>query len=385
MVTNKIKVAWLGSGFIGRPASGTAQTARKAIMCLNNDHYDEVEVTLIVKSQKEYEDAEADSELARCKIILLDYRKRKIFASSRQYYRFSWVNRKTKIFDVIHFSVPRVYPFFYCFPARNFVATFHAGGDVTVPADKFVLSRYIYNLIIKLQWKKFTAIIGDSEFAVKEIASAYNIPIDKISRVFLGSDNYWKFNTAVFEKVSREITVVGRWQKYKNLHTAVNAISELNQTLDYPYDVKLVGKSNQLGKNLVQESINTFTRGKLTIINYLPDTELAKLYRETSIVIHPSINEGFGLPAFEAFGEGSVIIVHRGTPASELLENFPGVIVEDLSDIQGVKRALSRVGQPIKIDVVQRRKYLRDIGATWSEMAKNYLEIYKKVLLNQKK
>lgn len=375
-----IKIAWFGAGFVGRSASGTAQTARKAIVNLSKFYGVDIEITILLKSYKDFEIASKDSDLVNCKLEILDNKNRKFLSSSRQFYKYCWSNRKNKIFDILHFSVPRVYPFFDLFPASKFVATFHAGGDVTIPQDKFILSRWIYNWIVKLQWSRFNQIIADSNFGVMEISNAYSIPIDRISKVYLGADSYWPLNLEEHVKKPNEVTIVGRWQKYKNVHTAINAIAEFNIDLLVPLNVQLIGKSNQLGHNLVKQAISSFSVGELRTVDYLSDTQLAELYRETTIVIHPSINEGFGLPAFEAFGEGAVLIIHAGTPASELLSDFSGVIIENLTATSGVKKALDRALKSFEIDIVSRRKYLFDIGATWQDMAKNYLETYRKLL-----
>ena len=372
---NRIKVAWFGSSFIGRSASGTAQTARKSVVLLSKNFSNQVHLILLLKNKFELELAKSDPDLANCDLILLDNKQRKFLGSSRQYYRFAWNNRKLKQFDMVHFSVPRVYPFFYLFPANKFVATFHAGGDITVPQDKFVLSRHIYNLIMRLQWKKLNSIIADSNFAVSEINAAYKIPISKISKIYLGADNFWIDSGNIVKKETNKIAVVGRWQKYKNVHTVLDVISELNSVNEAEIKIVLVGKSDQLGSNLVNSSVNKFF-GKIELFNYLPDQDLVSLYREAKIVIHPSINEGFGLPAFEAFGEGSIIIIHKNTPAAELLGGFEGVITENLTTKEGVKSAILNADKHYEIDIDKRREYLRRIGATWLNMANSYLNVY---------
>lgn len=374
-----MKVVWLGSGFINRPASGTAQTARKAIVNLSNN-YQDVEITVLVKSEHEFRVALIDPDLSKCKILLMDSRKRKFLSSSRQFYRFCWENRNKELFDIIHFSVPRVYPLFNFFPAKKFVATFHAGGDVTVPADKFVLSRHIYNIIIKIQWKKFDAIIGDSNFAVGEISQAYKIPVDKILKVFLGADNLWGLSELNPTDKLRNIVIVGRWQKYKNVHTALMAVLNLNKKLKTPFKVILVGHSNKLGHSLVQNVVDEYKGKNIQIINYLSDQKLADLYRESAIVIHPSINEGFGLPAFEAFGEGANLIVHNTTPAAELLTQFRGVIAENLEKVEEVEKALINVLPINAASIPERRAFINSIGATWKSLAANYYSIYIKLL-----
>jgi hypothetical protein len=47
---NRIKVDWFGSSFIGRSASGTAQTARKSVVLLSKNFSNQVHVILLLKT-----------------------------------------------------------------------------------------------------------------------------------------------------------------------------------------------------------------------------------------------------------------------------------------------------------------------------------------------
>ena len=156
----KIKVAWFASGFVGRHASGTAQTAKKIISNLINNHSNEVQVILLAKNADEVQLLQTEKLFLDAEIILLPRVYGKKFRSARQFYKFCILGRKIHI-DILHYSVARVYPFFWLFPAKKFVCTFHAGGDVTAPRDYFALSREVYNFIIKKQWRKFASIIAD--------------------------------------------------------------------------------------------------------------------------------------------------------------------------------------------------------------------------------
>jgi glycosyltransferase involved in cell wall biosynthesis len=375
----KIRVAIYGSSFLGRKASGTAQTAYKLVIYMLKNHSHEVEITLLLRNENELMQALSDTTLSGCKFDVLDSINRSFLKSSRQFYRYAFKHRKSIKFDVLHFSVPRVYPFFYFFPSETFTATFHAGGDVTSPADKFVFSRHVYNLIIKLQWKRFNAIVSDSKFATNEITQAYSIPKKCITKIYLGADNFWEMSNSNLEKNTKLILVIGRWQRYKNVHTALDAISEINLADNTDFEVVLIGKSSQLGKQLIEKSIANFY-GKLHVIDYCTEQEMKELYNLAQIVIHPSLNEGFGLPAFEAFGEGNVLIAHQGTPADELLGEFKGVVIENLINKTGVIKSLNSIKTELIIDEKERRDYLRSIGATWSQMTINYVILFKSIL-----
>ena len=221
----KIRVAWFASGFVGRNASGTAQVAKKTITNLILNYSNEVQIVFLAKTKSEIVLIQNEKLYSGVEIILMPKVYGEKFRSSRQFYKFCIFKRKFDI-DILHYSVPRVYPFFWLFPAKKIVCTFHAAGDVTIPGDFFSLSKNIYNYIIMKQWKKFDAIIAVSEFAANEISTAYGVSLKSISTIYNGADNLWGKFEENLDKNLNSVVVVGRWQTFKNLHTIISAFKK---------------------------------------------------------------------------------------------------------------------------------------------------------------
>jgi len=375
----KIKVAWFASGFVGRHASGTAQTAKKIISNLINNHSSEVQIILFAKNADEIKLLKTEKLFSDVEIILLPKVYGKKFRSARQFYKFCIFGRKLGI-DILHYSVPRVYPFFWLFPAKKIICTFHAGGDITAPRDYFVLSREIYNYIIKKQWKKFAAVVADSKFAADEIELAYHIPIEFIKIIYLGSDNLWG---EIYDEIEKElncVVIVGRWQRYKNLHTVINAFKKFEIPNNKNLRLKVIGKSGLKNNKLILDALEGFPKNQIELIEYLSDSDLALEYRRASVVFHPSINEGFGLPAFEAFGEGARVIAHTGTPANQILDSQEGVLFDNLLDETKVLESYRKILTLNFGNVTQRRLFIESINATWASSTKKYVELYQNIL-----
>jgi glycosyltransferase involved in cell wall biosynthesis len=377
--SKKIKVAWFASGFIGRNASGTAQVAKKTISNLILNHAHEVQIVLIAKTKSEVELIQNEKLYSDSEVILLPKVYGNKFRSSRQFYKFCILKRKFGI-DILHYSVPRVYPFFYIFPAKKIICTFHAGGDVTALGDKIVLSRKIYNYIIKKQWRKFAAIVAVSEFGANEISVAYNIPLKFISTVNNGANNLWGNVDENIDKDLDCVLVIGRWQTYKNLRTVISSFKKYEIPNNKNLKLKVIGKSGLKDNKLILDALEGFPKSQIELIEYLSDLDLAREYRKASVVFHPSINEGFGLPAFEAFGEGARVIAHIGTPANQILNSQEGVIFDDLLDETKVMESYRKILTQNFGDVIQRRLFIQSINATWELSTKKYVEIYRKVL-----
>jgi glycosyltransferase involved in cell wall biosynthesis len=375
----KIKVAWFASGFIGRNASGTAQVAKKTILNLILNHANEIQIVLIAKTKSEVELIQNEKLYSDLEVILLPRVYGNKFRSSRQFYKFCMLKRKFGI-DILHYSVPRVYPFFYMFPAKKIICTFHAGGDVTTPGDKIILSRKIYNYIINKQWKKFAAIVAVSEFGANEISTAYNIPLKFISIVNNGADNLWGKIDENIDKDLDSVLVIGRWQIYKNLHTVISSFKKYEIPNNKNLKLKVIGKSGLKDNKLILDALEGFPKSQIELIEYLSDSDLAREYRKASIVFHPSINEGFGLPAFEAFGEGARVIAHIGTPANQILNSQEGVLFDNLLDEKKVIDSYRKMLTLNFGNVIQRRLFIESINATWVSSTKKYVELYRHVL-----
>jgi len=374
----RTRIGWFASGFVGRPASGTSYVARKTVTYLLAEHQNLFEVILFTKNKFESDAVKNDPSLFAATVIQLPEVRSKFMQGSIQFYKFC---RTEKIVvDILHFSAPRVYPFFWRFPAKKFICTFHAAGDVTVKPDKFVVSRHIYNFIIKQQWKHFDAIIALSEFARNEIILNYGVAKPAVRIIPPGADSFINFDTRPVEYLaskSKIVTIMGRWQTFKNVGKAAQHIQELNENSAEKFHLVLVGRSNVMGRNHVAKIIADFDNTYFTPIEYLEPEELNWLFENSKLVVIPSLNEGFGLPSFEAFAGGARILVHRGTPASTILSKEAGVYSCDMNNASEIQESVNRIihnAEEPKIS--DRLEVLSNLDITWKGYGSRIAELY---------
>jgi glycosyltransferase involved in cell wall biosynthesis len=112
---------------------------------------------------------------------------------------------------------------------------------------------------------------------------------------------------------------------------------------------------------------------------WLPDPEVAALVRNAMVLVHPALEEGFGMVPLEAMAVGTPVIAARVSAVPEVVGDA-AVLAEDPTDPQAWAAAVAEVAGS-----VERRRALRAAGTrrvegfSWSQTANRMLEIYSEV------
>jgi glycosyltransferase involved in cell wall biosynthesis len=336
-------------------------------------------LTLFCNNNDQYSYLKNNPAFSNANIIVFPNVRGKWLRSSRQFFKYALGLKHIKV-DILHFSVPRFYPFFWLFPATKFVCTFHAGGDITAHKEKFILSREIYNLTAKIFYRKLDLVIAVSEHGKNEISQVYGIPKSLISVMHPGTDDIWKI-APVTEKLHniagrKLIVVIGRWQEYKNVQMVSNALVKASSSeLDNYYFV-FVGKKISANAKLIESDLSKLDKKLYETIDYLDEQAYAKIISEADLVIVPSLNEGFSHPVFDAFSLGTRVMMHKPSPAAEILDGRKGVFASDLSSSHHLITKITSAIEEQGGNKVDNQEFLKSIEATWSDITKNYVRNY---------
>lgn len=214
------------------------------------------------------------------------------------------------------------------------------------------------------------AIITDSECSKRDIVRTYGIPVEKVSVIYLG------YNKSVFnttppaaderQKVLNKIGVTkpyilhhGTIQPRKNLERLIAAYRlMLARTPDADFDLVLPGRlgwdyqrileaaKNESAKdaaanghrsgNRSSENRSSDGRGRVLFPGTLSDEDLSIVIKGASLVVIPSLYEGFCLPMVESMACGTPTVVSGTSCLPEVSGNalayFDPVAVESIAD-----------------------------------------------------
>ncbi len=209
----------------------------------------------------------------------------------------------------------------------------------------------------------------------KDIARAFKIETSKISVVHNGID------TKVFRPLPevernpfRVMVTASADAPLKGLNYLLEAVAALIP--EYPeLELLVLGKLKEDGAT--KKLIARLKIGKhLRFVSGIKTEAIVKLYAEASLVVVPSIYEGFGLPAAEAMACGLPVISTDGGALPEVVGNC-GIIVPT-RNAKAIASAIKELlGDTDKQDQLGRRARARIVELfSWKIAARNMVELY---------
>lgn len=190
---------------------------------------------------------------------------------------------------------------------------YYEGLHVIKPLVKKILYPLKIKQIHKMYWnsiKKFRKIICDSKHTQYALRNFFPEVSNCEIRTYYAPAKYmnnFESNSIFDDEVSlygKYILLIGanRWEK--NGFRALKAIEGLfDKNFLSTYKVITVGNIPQKIKRKLQH------KDKYIMFDYVEASKLETLYKHCDIFFYPSLNEGFGLPPFEAMKYGKTCIV----------------------------------------------------------------------------
>jgi glycosyltransferase involved in cell wall biosynthesis len=167
---------------------------------------------------------------------------------------------------------------------------------------------------------------------------------------------------------------VGAVTTRKNLITVVRAVSEPG-SIDVP--LLLIGGDGH-GASAVDAEIAALDgRGRAVRTGYLPDRDVAALVRGAAALVHPALDEGFGMVPLEAMAVGTPVVAARVGSVPEVVREA-GILVERPTEPSAWGAALGEVfASGRRRDELSAAGRSRAAAFSWERTAHTMLELYR--------
>lgn len=245
-------------------------------------------------------------------------------------------------------------------------------------------SQDLYKLV---HWTEYSVrhaakIITISEFSKRAIIDTYHIPDSSVVVAYpalpdsVSVDAMDKRTDSSLPLPSRYILSVGTLQPRKNFVRLIEAVSALE---DKEISLVIVGKKGWLYDDILASPQTFGIRERVHFLDYVPDSELPRLYKGAACFALPSLYEGFGLPVLEAMSHGVPVVVSSTSSLPEIAGDA-GIYVdpEDVSSIaKGLSQALSESGKIRQSRVTLGKSRVKEF--TWDAAAEKVMAVLTQV------
>jgi glycosyltransferase involved in cell wall biosynthesis len=231
-----------------------------------------------------------------------------------------------------------------------------------------------YPVLAREHARRADGIIVNSEYTRRQVSDRLEVDAGKITVCTPGNPG-WPIRPEPL--TAGPILFVGTLEPRKNLHRLVEAYALLlDRRPDIP-DLVLAGALEVPTHDLFSGPVSLAKAvDRVRLTGYVTDEERQRLYREASMLVLPSLDEGFGIPALEAMTIGVPVVASNRGALPEVLGSA-GIMVEP-DDAPALASAIERV-----LDDAGLRRRMVEQGLTraaqfsWAKSAERLYDAYR--------
>ncbi|MBS3926348.1 MAG: glycosyltransferase family 4 protein [Nitrosarchaeum sp.] len=112
---------------------------------------------------------------------------------------------------------------------------------------------------------------------------------------------------------------VGRLIFYKNIDVIIDAFDIVTKKI--PSSKLVIAGDGPMRDQLVKKINKLNLQNNISLVGNVTDEQKFKLIKESTVLLNPSLIEGFGIVVLEGFAAGRPVIVSDSKPLSELVNN----------------------------------------------------------------
>lgn len=294
--------------------------------------------------------------------------------------------------DIVH------YPFFDLF-ASSLTVQKKISTVVTIhDVIPLVYSKH-YPVGIKGSWNNFlqkralkniSAIITDSQVSKKDIVKYLGVAEKKVQVVPLAPASHFQRikDSKILDEVKNKYHLPEEFALYTgNVNWNKNLLNLTEAALRAGIDLVLIGKSFEEKENLDHPEMRSFKNfldqysgnPKVHILGFVQDEDLVAITNLATVLLLPSLVEGFGLPILEAQLCGVPVITSNISSMPEVAGQ--GALLVDPNSVESIAQAIIEIKDNKKAREYLIKEGLNNIQRfSWDNTAQETIKVYDKIL-----
>jgi glycosyltransferase involved in cell wall biosynthesis len=216
-------------------------------------------------------------------------------------------------------------------------------------------------------------IVCVSEWTKSTLVEHYPFAADKAVVI---PNGFPEFRHSERNEGSLKLLSVSRYEKYKRFDLLADTLRVS------PADWTMTVVTNKKGADFLREQASDLMSSRrLVIRSDLTPAELQEEYKEASVYIHPSLYEGFCLPASEALASGVPVVYTKGTALDEFMDSRISIGLESNKSATAWSEAAGNIWSNRKKPLfVQELQQVLEHAPAWEKSAKKLLSLYQNLI-----
>ena len=180
--------------------------------------------------------------------------------------------------------------------------------------------KYFYQRAINRSRAVFTV----SEFSKDRIRATLDCKKCSIVVTYSALPEWLSLKPSEIVYKIRQLLFVGNIKKHKGLSVLLDALKKAREKgFDMPLVIAGNAENFRTRDAEIARNISSLPEGTVRFTGRISDTELSELYRTSTLLVQPSLYEGFGLPPLEALSLGTKALISDIPVFKEIYDGFP--------------------------------------------------------------
>lgn len=283
-----------------------------------------------------------------------------------------------RTYEVVHSLHPLL------LPSRSAaqVVTIHDLHFLTHPERTRAEIRRDYPPLVRAHAHRADAIVVPSRFTASEVEQRLKVPAVRISVCPPGAPD-WQPRPAPPAPGEGYILFLGTLEPRKNVRLLVDAYEQLLARRSDMPRLLLAGRAGAEARDLLDRIARPPLAGHVEHVGYVQPDDRQGVYAGALMLVLPSYEEGFGIPALEAMTAGVPVIVARAGALPEVVGEAG--VVTDPEDADALSAAMERMldDEPFAASCAA-KGVLRSREFTWPATADAVLNAYQAAMVGRR-
>ncbi len=287
--------------------------------------------------------------------------------------------------DTVHFTMTQFPLLFF---HRRIVVTTHDLGMLKTHRPKkthpivFWLKKIMYRFLMWQSHRKANQIIVPSDWVKQDLSSHHPFAANKITRTYESGASQQNVTAKKPKNIQKKfILYQGTPFPHKNVKKLVDAFNILHQS-NPDLHLHFNGKIEQYYEELQRYIAKQPSRSNIHVNGFVPDPESKWMFQHCLAFVHPTKDEGFGLPGLEAMEQGAPVVCSDIPVLREVYGEAP-VYFDPDSETDIADKVSSVINDEKLREAMRKKGHAQTKKFTWDQMAKETLAVYNKTMASE--